>query len=302
MNKDIDKFIEELADYINRFIAGREGSHIEECMIEHTVLNRGHAIPIRCAVPGESNGRTIGPCFYAEELMKEFPHSSVAAIAEHVSLRTEEVYPGLVQTMSMQQIMESKNIRAIESDKLFLMAYMTKNVGENLRGNFITKEYKELGLTAVIKAGIDNPSNKNQIYLLPVMSDPKYPATDEDWKIAEHNSMAAARIALQGMSINENEPPVCGSIMDEERFYDYFYLLTPQVWKPVINHTHADKLYIFPSGTYNAKFCVSSRNIRSNSQASMFRDAFMRAAMTSMNGNDIFVLDCGTMKITKFKS
>ena len=82
MKKDIDKFIEELADYINRFIAGREGSHIEECMVEHTVLNRGHAIPIKCIVPGEDKSRTIGPCFYAEELLREFPHSSVAAIAE----------------------------------------------------------------------------------------------------------------------------------------------------------------------------------------------------------------------------
>ena len=301
MKKDIDKFIEELADYINRFIAGREGSHIEECMVEHTVLNRGHAIPIKCIVPGEDKSRTIGPCFYAEELLREFPHSSVAAIAEHVSLKTEEAYPSLVHTMNMQQMMESKKIRDIDPNDLFMTAYVTKNLSERFHGGHIAREYEELGLTAVIKAKVDNPADENLIYLLPVMSDTECPATEEDWKTAQRNSIAASRISLQGMSVFENEPPVCGQITDTEQFYDYFYLLTPQVWKPVIDHAQADKLYIFPCGAYNAKFCIENEHIQSSHETGMFRDTFMHAAVASMNGNDAFVLDCKTMEITKLR-
>lgn len=301
MKRDIDKFVKELADYINRFVAGRDGSHIEKCMVEKSVLNRGHAIPVRCTVPGDDESMAIGPCFYAEELLEEFPHSSVTAIAEYIRVKTEEIYPNLLHMMQMQQEVESKNIQDISTDKLFLTAYRTENVDEKFHGGYITREYEELGLTASIKTAVDNATDENQIYLLPVMSDQNHQLSEKYWETAELNSLKASRIFLNGKSAAKNEPPVCGFIKDMEQFYDYFYLLTPQVWTQVIEDAKAERLYIFPHDAYNAGFCVDNRNIKNNSQAAAFRDKFMLAAVALMNGNDAFVLDCKTMKITKFR-
>lgn len=91
-----------------------------------------------------------------------------------------------------------------------------------------------------------------------------------------------------------------GKIKDEARFYSYFYLLTPGVWQPLIENTKAEKIYIFPNTGYAAEFVIDNEVISSDHGLSGLRAHFTGKALEKMSGDDVFVLDCKTMKVTKF--
>lgn len=298
MAKDIHRFIKELADYINRFIAGSDGSHIVKCVEEDILMNRGHAIPVECAIEGDGKNN-MALCFYAEELMSEFPDSSAAAVAQIVAERAEAYYESARKTMDIQKEMEGKNIRDINPEDLYLSAVLDSDRG-GLEDGFLMREHEGLGITTAIKVKFGHPANKNQILLFPIRADKDHPTTEEDWKRAETNSLKAAHISGYTMTVKDGEPPICGEIKDDKRFYDYFYLLTPDIWRPMAEQAKASKIYIFPYMAYAAKFVVENHLTDHPGPHAKMRESFMQDAVAKMPANNVFVLDCEMMTISKF--
>lgn len=298
MTKDIHRFIKKLADYINRFIVGSEGSHVIECVEDDIMANRGHAIPVKCAIDNGGENE-VALCFYAEELMAEFPDSSAAAVAQIVAERVEAYYESAKKTIAIQKEMVGKTIRDISPEDLYLSAAVNSDKN-GLEDGFLMKKHEGLGITSAIKARFDHPDNKDQILLFPIRADKDHPATEEDWKRAETNSLKAAHMSGYTMTAKDGEPPICGEIKDDKQFYDYFYLLTPDIWKPMIEQAQASRIYIFPHMAYAAKFVVENPLTSRPGPHAKMRESFMRSAVAEMPANDVFVLDCKTMEISKF--
>ena len=124
MKRDINKFRKELADYINRFIAGSENTYIEECALPDLITNRGQAIYIKVVMPKEYDGdlRGIGPCFYAEELMAEYPDSTVAFIAEVINKNVTENYKETMFMIKAQMDNKNKTIDDYRPESLVISA------------------------------------------------------------------------------------------------------------------------------------------------------------------------------------
>lgn len=304
MAKDIDRFITELADYINRFIAGKENSYIKECVVSDKVYNRGHIIPIKVKVPEwvDEKITALGPGFYAEELMEEFPDHTVAFIAEVINARVTEFYPGLVEIFTEKAKNMNKTIEEYAKQDIIVSAVPSSQVSENDRQAFITRDLEDVGLTLIMKACIgDNPTNPNQSYFCPIMNKGRK-VTEEDWKNAECNTLQSADINIIGMPApsGAGEPiPLCGSIIDIKNFCDFFYLLNPRrIWKDIADKSSAEKIIIIPRSIYSAIFVVDNEFIRNNPSLSAVRDEFANLAMnTAEDILPVYELDCSTWKI-----
>lgn len=297
MKRDVHEFIKELAEYINTFVAGRDGSCITECIVKDELADRGHAIPVKCR-PYE--GEYFGPCFYAEELMQQFPYNTVAMIAETIAAKTESLYPDMIASVKRQKEVSKKNIKDIGQDNIYLSSDMRGPVTRTERETVIIRQHKGTGIVSMIKAGVTDKDHPDRIQLMTIRKDRYCPATRKDWKRAEENSLSKALISMHGIGLKKDGMPLCGKIKDEAQFYSYFYLLTPGVWQPLIEKTKAEKIYIFPNMGYAAEFTIDNEAVSSDQEFSGLRAHFTDRALEKMSGDDVFVLDCKTMKVTKF--
>lgn len=302
MDKDISRFARELADYINSHIVGTENTYIMKCIASDMVLNRGHAIPLEVVMPAgvSAKCRTMGPCFYAEELMEEFPGHTPAAIAEAVNMKVCEQYQKMVEIMGKFAAAEHKGMDDYERDRIVVTAMRSFQVPDESRKGCVTKDLPELGLTLTMKA-------QDGEYLIPIYAKEGVEAVDKDWDDADANTVRGTGIRLAGLMApdgQDRDVAVCGHIIDANAFYDFFYLLSPKhVWAAVIKDLGAEKLYIIPENPYYARFVLDSPAVRESSTAKQLRNAFTKDAVKDAGGfMPIFVMDCGTLEITRLKT
>lgn len=311
MARNINRFIKEIAEYINTYIAGSENTYIVECVPLDKVFNRGHAIMMKVRMPEyiADQFKSMGPTFYAEELMDELPNSTVAAIAEVLNARTTEHYPTLMKMLEKQGRIMDKTINDYGKEDIVLTALPSSQVFENLNDSskYIVKECPELCLTVTIKGCThDDTENENESYFVPVCKGKDRDIVKKDWDRAETNSMNLADIHIVCMPIpaqimGEKDIQVCGQITDMNRFYDYFYLLSAKkIWSDMVKKFDADRLYIIPCGAYEAKFIIDNDAVRKNKEARALRGAFIAG---SINESDkimpMFVFDGTTLELTK---
>ena len=311
MARNINRFIRELAEYINTYIVGSENTYITQCVPLDKIFNRGHAILMNVRMPEHiaENFKGMGPTFYAEELMSEFSNSTIAAIAEIVNIRTTEHYPVLIKMLENQEKIIDKTIDDYDKKDLILTALPSSQVPENLNSSikYVTKELPKLGLTVTMKGCTHSESgNDEQSYFVPVNKDEKRDITKDEWELAENNSMNSSDIYFRyipvpAQVIGENDIPVCGQITDMNQFYDYFYLLSvKKVWSSVTKKSNADRLYIMPYDAYTAMFIIDNQAVRKNQTAQALRNIFVKAYMKNSDKiMPIFALDCDTFEITK---
>ena len=303
MKKDVNKFKKELAEYINTHIVGHENTFITECVISDKILNRGHVIPVQVRMPDEmmdiEDFKTIGPAFYAEELMEEFPDGAIKTIAKAVNDRVNEVYPAMMTVLDTQLKALKRTMDDYDKDDFILTALPTSQ-NPNIGDPFITKELPEFGLTVSMKACVcRNPQNKDQSYFTHVRRKEGQCFTKE----AENHRLRAASIHISFASVPSTilETPIAGQIVDANGFYDYFYLLSvAPVWKEIVKMTRAERIFLIPDGAYAVKFAVDNSVIRDDSLICTLRDNFLKAAQSMSNNTlSVFILDGETLNITK---
>lgn len=207
MKRDVHEFIKELAEYINTFIAGRDGSCIIECIVKDELANRGHTIPVKCQ-PYE--GESFGACFYAEELMQQFPDNTVAMIAEKIAAKTQSLYPDMIESVKRQKEVRKKNIKDIGQDNIYLSSDMRGPVTRTERETLIIRQHKGMGIVSMIRAGVIDKDHPDRIQLMSIRKDRDCPATRKDWKRAEENSLSKALISIHGLGLKKDGMPMCG--------------------------------------------------------------------------------------------
>lgn len=294
--RDIGTFVEEFASYVNRFIAGREGSHILKCNTDGGVTNRGHSIPIEVVMPEGMPDRAqdMCLCMYAEEMLEEFPKGTTAAIAEAMCARLEGEYGNMMSLLAGQMPALDRTMDDCCQDSLIISAFLegVRPVNQEL---VVAKRMPELGLVLEMKANTGRGPDERHSYFAPVTKGRD--ATKEEWEAAKRNSLAYADIHAGVIASPANHTPCCGRIEDTNGFYDYFYLLSPrEVWGGFVEKAMADRLYIIPDGAYAAEFIVDGPLVNGDPEACAVRGIYM-----GQNGKPkqpgIFVLDCRTMEV-----
>ncbi len=314
MAKNINLFMRELADYINTNIAGTENTYILKCTVpDGMVVNRGHAIIITVKMPDgmEKEFSNYGPCFYAEELLNEFPNNTVATIGEIINSRVTEVYPDLIKVMAEQKRNMEKGIKECNKNEIIITAIPSRFIPEAAKKNdmFVTKEFPSLGLSAMMKVRLcEKSGTDNSSYFSPVCKKEGQEVTYKDWHTAELNSIRQADIQNKFFPLPEElrqvaGPNICGHIEDYHGFYDWFYLISPMIWHNVIPHIKAGKIFIIPGGPYFANYVIDHpavwKNPETHSFAADFVDVAIKASDRSMPA---FVLDCDTLEIRKLNN
>ncbi len=184
MAQDVNRFMKELTDYMNTYIAGKENTCITKCTVSDKVLNRGHVILVKIKMPAGLKTKTnAGLCFYAEELMEEFAASTIAGTAEILNARIINQYPTFIQMMQAQNKNMEKTIDEYDKEDLIVTALPSDEspYHEGDESRFVAKELPEFGLTMIMKAKLcDNPDNENQSYFVPVRTKEGQEAADDD--------------------------------------------------------------------------------------------------------------------------
>lgn len=314
--KNVNKFIQELADYINNFIVGTDNTVITNCQVMDKIMNRGHMIPIIVKpIEGVDKNRMLGPVFYAEELMEENKGSSIAAIAERLNVSVNAFYEDLKNLMKAQDEALGKTLDDYGINTVIVSSSPTPFAENDLGPEgrpFAMKEYSELGLTSILKGEIytKEVEGGSQGYFAPISETEDHPATEEAWEQANLNTLSKASIQLRIVPVLTANGffPVCGEIVDANEFYDYFYMLSVKpMWESLLKDMHvkdsgANEIYIFPQGPYSAKFVLHGGKVEENGTAQSLRSAFMEAAVPGMAGLlNAYVLDIETMEIRKVK-
>lgn len=306
---NIQRFMNEIADYINSHIVGGENTYIAKCAASDMVLNRGHVISIYMKIPedmGEEYG-SAGPAFYAEELLGEFPKRTPAAVAEIINARVTSFYPEFVVMMEQQKKAMERRIDDCRPKDLILTAMPASQVPEQNKGVFVDKEDLKLGLTLSIKAlSSESKQNPGQLYYTPLIKEGGRAVTEVDWETARLNSISMAKphiviIPVPKLTNTPNPIAVCGQIEDLHKFYDYFYLIEgAKLWKHVMDETKADSILIIPDGAYAAKFVIDSEAVHGNELARSLSSMFLKDAMEKVNGiQQVYRIDRKTMEIRK---
>lgn len=313
MEKDVNAFCHELADYINRYIAGKENTHIKKCEIPGNIRNRGHVISMVLDIPKDLEGQNLektGSAFYAEEILEEFPNNTTAHIGEILNVRVNEHYEGLITMLRLQIDGEEKTIDDYGPEEIILTAMPTSQCDNMETDMFISKTEPLLGLTVVIKGQIGDAGERGQCYFAPVKKADGHGPTDDHWETARQNSLNAAKIHVQMMpaistSGNPNIPAF-GIIQDTCSFYDFFYLLSlKDIWKGMKEHFSADRVYIIPNGAYQAFFVMDTPDIRKDAAASGMAANILKTYKNELNAKQaplpVFVLDCNTFKVDRYE-
>ena len=300
MKRDINKFRKELADYINRFIAGSENTYIEECALPDLITNRGQAIYIKVVMPEGYDGdlREIGPCFYAEELLAEHPDRTVAFIAEVVNRTVTENYKETMSIIRAQMGNKKKTIDDYRPENLIISAIPAHLQQDKVREYFLYKDMPDVCLSLMLRGICKIPENDRHVYCVPVdLRDGRMP-TEGEWERADDNTLAATDIHVDILPL-----PMAGHIIDNEEFYDWFYLASPKkVWTPVMEKTGAEKIYIIPVSPFMALFAVDNETIRKDPDTCTMNRIFMSTAVPHKHHElPVFVIDADTCKIKEYR-
>lgn len=309
MHNDINRFITDLAKYINTNIVGSENSYIERCVVSDMVLAKGHAIPIEVVLPEKyrEKFKTVGPCFYAEELMQKYPDATIAAIGEIVNNEVTGYYPTLVRILRESDM--DRTLDKCDINDVIMTALPSGQVPESNREGFITKEIPEFRLTITLKARfMENLENKNQSCFIPVRKKDGETVPDKLWEHIAKNTFNNTEIEMACLPTPyrmESGIPiqVCGYVKDNNSYYDYFYLLSlKDTWEHIAKETGSDTVYIIPTGAYSAIYALDGEEIRKNPGARSFRDMFLNNVMgKKMEGMEAYVLNCNTWKTEMYK-
>lgn len=312
MKRDIEKFKKELTDYINQFIVGNGNTYIKECRLSDELMNRGHAIPITLVLPEEydadkETGVTMGPCFYAEELIMEYPNQTVAFIAEMVNKRVSDGYPQMLFMIRSQADATKKTIDDYKVEDLVISAVPAHLLPNGTKKHFITKDVPETKLTLNLKAVYEIPGNDKQVYFMPINKHDGRPVTDKEWKMAAVNTLSKSDISVKIIPSpipdeNGGYIPVAGNICDRSRFYDWFYLASPKdIWGPVVKETGAEKIYIIPVSSDTAAFVIDNEKAHCDDMARALREKFTETAFIYKAPEmPVFVLDAATFELKNF--
>lgn len=308
MDKDMKQFVAELAEYINNFIVGRENTYITKCFADEPVNERGHAIPVEIKIPEKFKDTfpSYAPIFYAEELLAEFPKSTVAAIGEILNGRITQQYPEFMRILAEQVGSVDKTLDDYDGENIIVTA---QPLGINPKitdpdNPFIVKAVPELKLVMCLKGMSSDGTDSDLVYFTPISRDGRE-VTDADWENAKLNSMKHANLQCMMMKPvdGSTEKPLAGTFVDTANFYEYFYLLSlEEVWGPVIKTTEADRIYIIPTGPYHVRFVIENQDVCDNEQ--LLRDCkyFVKSAKEMAKGSmPVFVMDTGTYQIMEMK-
>ncbi len=306
MKKEVKEFIDQLVDYVNKYIVGTPTTYITGCQAVDQEMNRGHAIPFQVAMPDDIEGldesMMLGPCFYAEELMDAQPGASIAAIAEMVNADVNKWYGDMVALMKAQMEAMNKTLDDYKDDIILTAVPIERAADAGVNEDFITKEFPELGIVATMKGLIHNASD-GLSYFTPIMKG-SHDATEAEWKKAEQNSLNEANIVINAIPVPDGQRliPVAGQITDTKGFFDYFYLLSTEVWKPLVEDLKADRIYIVPFGAYAARFIIDSPDTRKCKMAKAMTEAFRNGGIKNAGNLLALVLDTATMKFTRWEA
>lgn len=303
--RDVNQFARDLADYINKFIVGTENTKIKECIVNGNERNRGHLISILVVMPEDMDFGEIanmGPAFYAEELLAEFPTNTTEMIGEVVNARVNEYYPTCIEMIQNQLSMKEKTIDDYDPDKIILTASLVSQCEKAEWESFVTRKEDELDLILFIKAAIREEDGQG--YFVPIISTEGHEGTKEQWETAAKNSFAKANIQLGFIPDPASKEPFTGMVMDANRFYDFFYLLSlKEVWNGAKDQLGVTKVYIIPNNPYQAIFLLESPQIDKDPEAVLRRNEILAKAVKDLENKpvSVFELDCGTMKLSKYK-
>ncbi len=127
MKNDIDLFIERIKAHVNNHIAGTGNTKIERCNCLTEKLPRGRAIQMDIIVPETimlEEGEHMGPVYYVEELMKEFPNSTPEAVAEVLNIRVNEMYETFMELAHMQKDKLRQTVNDYDPKDIILSAIL----------------------------------------------------------------------------------------------------------------------------------------------------------------------------------
>lgn len=304
MARNIGKFSRELADYVNDHIVGTENTKIKRCKATGEARNRGHMICMELILPKEiehKEMKSMGPVFYAEELLQEFPNNITGSIAEIVNVRVNEYYPSFIAMYKMQIQAVDKTIDDCDMSDVILTAVPTAQCNKNESEPFVSREDKNLGLILTLKRKLYDDTENEHGYYAPIQKADDHEGTREQWETAANNSYAMSKInvIVEGPGV-----PLFGIMKDEHNFYDFFYLIElEKVWSGAVNSFGADQIYIIPNGTYEAIFILSNPALRENSDVVRMTKEILDKGMKDLKDKPlpVFVLDCKTMQITKYE-
>lgn len=304
MARNVNKFARDLADYINNHIVGTENTKIKHCKTTGEARNRGHMICMELILPEDMENKemkSMGPVFYAEELLQEFPNNTTGSIAEIINVRVNEYYPSFIAMYKMQIQAADKTIDDCDMRDVILTAVPTVQCNKNESEPFISREDKNLGLILTLKRKLYDDTENKQGYYVPIQKADGHEGTKEQWEIATNNSytMSKINVIVEGPGM-----PLFGIMKDENSFYDFFYLLElEKVWSGAVNSFGTDRIYIIPNGAYEAVFILSNPALRANSDIVRITENILDKGVKDLKGKPlpVFVLDCETMQITKYE-
>lgn len=305
MTKNVNQFIYELSEYINNNVVGRDDTHITACENSDVVLNRGHMIPVTIELPKnleiseEFNG--MSPIFYAEELMTEFPDSTAAAIGEIVNMQVNKMYGNMITVLKSQMDAARMSLDDYPKENIIVTAQPMPQADKMENGRTIAKTIPELGLTIFMKARIcENPSNNTQAYFAPIKRKAGQKILETDWENAKANTMCGADPNIAFTDICPNVL-ICGELTDKNMFYNYFYLLSPEILKDFCEFFQMEKIYVVPDGPYHANFFAARTEKGHDMAIKKIRSFLSREKPKDPYGDfaSIFEIDCGTFKVRK---
>lgn len=310
---NMDDFVKEVLAYIDANIIGKPGTHIIGHGRESIVANRGHAIQTIVEVPEDlaetmraaGLGTGVGPVFYAEELLEQYPRCDAAAAALAINRTINEDYGNMLTVFREQSAAMGKTIDDYGPSELFIMALPACHAHPAMRKGCITKELPEAGLVLTMKGLMcKNPSNEDQSYFSPIKTENGRDATDDEWYMAAVNSLGQAALHIECIPVQEHEGgeiiPVCGTISDQKQFYEWFYLIQPEcVWGHFAETHSIDTICIIPKDAYTALFIVNNEKTASCEQARMLQDIFLGKIMEIATAADVMpcAIDCRTWEI-----
>lgn len=298
--KSIDLFVERIVEYINNHIVGIDSTKIMKCNQLNEKLPRGRAIQMDIIVPETialKDGEHMGPVYYVEELMREFPDSTPEAVAEVLNIRVTEMYDTF---MELAHVQTNKFGQTIDTygPKEIILSVIPACECDNQMEKFCIKKDDDLGLVKMLKAKIGD-CGTDAAYYVPIDRGETEP-NEKYWEIAAANSLMQTDIDIR---ISPGEIPFAGIIEDKHLFYDFFYLVEIEpVWGGV-RAFGPDRVYIIPNGPYQAVFILESSATRCHSSTSAQMDKLLEKAKKDLTDKPlpVFILDVKSMSISRME-
>lgn len=308
MARNVNRFTKELVDYMNANLAGAEHSKIKKAADTGQTLARGRAITIELVTPPtlklSDDGTTVGPVFYAEELMEEFPNATIAAVGESVNVRVNENYDHFLEMSKRQLELMNKRITDFEPDELIVSAVpLVLADDSSFTGPpddpLIAQVREDLHLHLMIKGRIYQ-QNDETAYFSPIFQKDK-PARKKHWNAAIANSLRNGQYMLEIMKAMPN----FGRIRDVKGFYGYFYLLSPkETFEHIAKSSDADKIYILPNDICGCTYMLAWDDMEADMGKEIvdnMSNALINGAKANCTVLPLYELDCKDFTVKEAK-